>query len=91
MHILKTKVLPGDIYDDRRYLKFRERPWAQAAGEEEGPELGAGMTFSASGEQGGQLTQLSISHISDNIHCICSLSCNSIHRRDGNSNLSRLI
>ena len=83
-------MLPGDIYDDRRYLKFRERPWAQAAGEEEGPELGAGMTFSASGEQGGQL----ISRISENIQCICSLPCdsNSIHQRDkSNSNLNRLM
>ena len=46
------KVLPGEVFDDRRYLKFRGRPWAQAAGEEEGPELGgAGLASSAAGER----------------------------------------
>ena len=46
------KVLPGEVFDDRRFLKFRGRPWAQAAGEEEGPELGgAGLASSAAGER----------------------------------------
>ena len=46
------KVLPGEVFDDRRFLKFRGRPWAQAAGEEEGPELGgAGLACSAAGER----------------------------------------
>jgi hypothetical protein len=32
-------VLPGDIIDDRRYIKLRGRPWSAAAGEEDGPDL----------------------------------------------------
>ena len=44
-------MLPAEVFDDRRFLKFRGRPWAQAAGEEEGPELGAGLASSAMGER----------------------------------------
>ena len=49
--LTNQKVLPGEVFDDRRFLKFRGRPWAQAAGEEEATELGASLAPTATGER----------------------------------------
>ena len=50
------KVIPAEVFNDSRFLKFRGRPWAQAAGEEEGPEQRVNMA--SSGDQGEQVGEM---------------------------------